>query len=352
MKEKLKKVLITGVSGALGSRVVIDLLQNGFKVRALYRNKKSLDNFRRNIAYYTFSSEEIYSQIEWVEGDVTDYISILNAVEGIDIVCHCAALVSFRAEDFQLLKGINVGGTANIVDACLEKGVKKICHISSIAALGRDMEGYITDEKSLFIPGKKHSGYSNSKYLSEMEVWRGIHEGLECVILNPSVILSPGDWSSGNSGFYNSIYKGLRFYTHGSTGFVDGNDISWIIIKLLDNDIWDKCVNERFVLNSSNLTYKEFFSKVAASLNLKAPDIKVSKLVLGIFWRVSYLFGKISGKPPVITRETAETSLRLTAYDGSKITKRIGFNYKDIEDTITALGKMYLNSIAIKSKKQ
>lgn len=345
MKEKINNVLITGVSGALGSRVVIDLLQNGFKVRALYRNKKTIENFYRNIKNYTLYPDEIYSQIEWAEGDVTDYISILNSVEGVDMVCHCAALVSFRTEDFQLLKEINVGGTANIVDACLEKGVRKICHISSIAALGRDIDGYISDEKSFFIPGKKHSGYSNSKYLSEMEIWRGIHEGLECVILNPSVILSPGDWSSGNSGFYNSIYKGLKFYTPGSTGFVDVKDISGIIIKLMEDDVWDKCVNERFVLNSSNLTYKEFFSKVAASLNLKAPEIKVNKVVLGIFRRLLFLLSIISGKPPLISKETAETSFRSTAYDGSKITKRLAFEYEDIDKTIKELGTMYLESV-------
>ncbi len=344
MEEIINKVLVTGASGALGSKVVFDLLQNGFKVRAIYRNKVSIDNFYSNIINYSLSPDEIYSQIEWIEADVADYVSILNAVEGVDLVCHCAAMVSFRTEDAQFLKEINVGGTSNIVDACLEKGVKKICHISSIAALGRDIDGYISDEKSFFIPGKKHSGYSNSKFLSEMEIWRGIHEGLECVILNPSVILSPGDWASGNSGFYNSVYKGLRFYTPGSTGFVDVNDISKVIIKLMDENVWDKCVNERFVLNSSNLTYKEFFSKVAVSLNLKAPDIKVSKLVLEIFWRLSLLISKISGKSPLITKETAATSFRSTAYDGSKISKRLDFQYKDIDETINELGIKYLNS--------
>lgn len=336
--------MVTGASGALGSKVVIDLLQNGFKVRAIYRNKVSIDNFNRNIINYSLTPDEIYSQIEWIEADVVDYLSILNAVDGVDLVCHCAAMVSFRTEDAQFLKEINVGGTSNIVDACLEKGVKKICHISSIAALGRDIDGYISDEKSFYIPGKKHSGYSNSKYLSEMEIWRGIHEGLECVILNPSVILSPGDWSSGNSGFYNSVYKGLRFYTPGSTGFVDVNDISKVIIKLMDENVWDKCANERFVLNSSNLTYRDFFSKVAVSLNLKAPDIKVSKLVLDIFWRLSLLISKISGKSPLITKETARTSFRATAYDGSKISKRLDFQYKDIDETIDELGIKYLNS--------
>ncbi len=344
LKDKGKRVLVTGATGMVGSRLALDLILRGNKVRAIFRSKESIRNFISNIGFYNSDSQKIVDEIEWVEGDMTDYSSILKAVEDIDIVYHCAALVSFNPDDFISLKEINIAGTSNIIDACLLQGVKRVCHVSSIAALGRYEAGITVNEESSFIPGKRHSGYSLSKFHSEMEVWRGIYEGLEAVIVNPSVVLSPGSWGKGNADFFDSIKKGFKFYPPGSTGFVDVRDVSEAIVMMTDDDNWQKCMYQRFLLSSQNLSYRDFFSKVAKSINVKAPNIKVSKNILEIFWRVVWLFSKISGRKPVITKENAQTSVRKSIYDGTKITRIIGFEYRNIDDTIAEIGELYLKS--------
>lgn len=339
------KVLVTGATGMLGSRLVSDLLIKGFSVRALCRNSSRIEQFEKNVGFYADNARSYLSQIEWIEADVLDYHAVLSAVDGVDYVFHCAAMVSFDSSEFTLMQDINISGTANIVDACLEKGVKRIFHVSSIAALGASENGFAANEETYWIPDKKHSGYSFSKYYSEMEVWRGINEGLESVIVNPSVILGPGEWTTGSPSFFENIYKRLKFYTSGSTGFVDVRDVSAALIALSVDEKWAKHKNKRFVLNSINLNYKDFFAMVANSVGKEPPKYFAPKLLLEIGWRAALMLSKISGSKVLISKETVRNSIQKKLFDGSKIIRAIGFSYRPIETTISEIGQMYLSDI-------
>lgn len=327
----------------LGARIVFDLLSQGLKVKAIYRNKNRIEQFTKNVSFYCKNEKELTELVEWVEVDVLDYLSVCNAVEGVDLVIHSAAMVSFHADDQQAMYEINIKGTANVVDACLFKGVKRICHVSSIAALGKEEEGELIDEESSWIPEQKHSGYQISKFHSEMEIWRGINEGLEAVIVNPSVILGPGEWHAGSPAFFNNIYKGMKFYPTGGTGFVDVRDVSSAIMNLIAEKNWSKAIQKRFLLNAENISYQRVFSLIAKSLNVKEPSMAANKKLLALAWRGAWLAGKLSGKKPLITRGSVGNAAKKQLFNGSRITKEFGFEYRPLETSIQEIGQLYLS---------
>jgi dihydroflavonol-4-reductase len=272
-----------------------------------------------------------------------DYESLCTAVEGVDLVIHSAAMVSFHSSDAALMYEINIQGTSNIVNACLLKGVSKFCQVSSIAALGKEDEGEMIDENSTWIPEKKHSSYAISKFHSEMEVWRGINEGLEAVVVNPSVILGPGEWHAGSPAFFNNIFKGMKFYPGGGTGFVDVRDVSAAILLLIEEKNWAASNKNRYLLNASNLAYKDAFIQIANALKVKAPSMLANKYLLSIAWRAAWVAGKIVGTKPLITKGSVGNASKMQLFNGSKITNEFGFVYRPIEQTFSEIGQMYLS---------
>jgi nucleoside-diphosphate-sugar epimerase len=341
LENRKEKVLVTGATGMLGSRLVFDLIQEGYDVRAIYRDKNRIGQFRKNVEYYGADSNSMANLVEWVEADLLDYFQLTKALDGIEMVYHCAAMVSFNPSDRSLMFHNNIKGTSNLVNICLEKGIKRICHVSSVASLGKTENGGLIDEETSWIPEKKHSGYSISKFHSEMEIWRGISEGLDAVIVNPTVIIGPGDWRSGSPAFFSEIDKGLKFFTNGINGFVDVRDVSKAMLLLTNESNIDSAINNRYVLNAVNLSYESFFKLIAVSIGAVPPKYQASKWMLGIVWKVLKWYGIFSGTKPLITRETVISATNKSAYDGSKITRMFGFRYREIEETIAEIGAMY-----------
>ena len=336
--------MVSGATGMLGARLVFDLIQKGERVRAIYRNKAKLEQFKTNIGYYAANVDELFHKVEWVEADVLKYSSLFEALKGVTVVCHCAAMVSFYKGDRPLMYETNIEGTRNMVNAALECGVEWFCHVSSIAALGKTDNGEAVNEETSWIPQKKHSGYSISKFHSEMEVWRGINEGLSAVIVNPSIILGPGDWNNGSPAFFDRIFNSLKFYTSGITGFVGVNDVSKAIIDLCEPEIRQKVVGNRFVLNSENRSYFDVFRQIAQVLKVKAPSIKAGKIMLALAWRAAWIMAKLSGTKPIITCETVQNATEISNYDGTKISRTTGMHYQPINEAINEVGAMYLKA--------
>lgn len=326
----------------LGARIVYDLLQAGYGIRAIYRNRKRIDQFIQNVSYYGNNAKDWSAEVEWVEADILDYPAICSAVEGVNYVIHSAAMVSFHSADQATMLDINVHGTENIVNACILNNISRLYHVSSIAAIGKEDEGVAISEKTNWVPEQKHSGYQISKFFSEMEVWRGINEGLEAVIVNPSVILGPGEWHAGSPAFYNNIAKGMKFYPTGGTGFVDVRDVSHIIFQMLEDENWEIVMGKRYLLNAENLPYKQAFEQIAQSLGVKAPSLPANKYLLAIAWRAAWLAGKLSGKKPLITRGSVSNASKKQLFDGSKICNDIGVTYRDLATSIAEIGEMYL----------
>jgi len=286
--------------------------------------------------------------IEWVEGDILEKEDLHDLLADVDQIYHAAAIISFDPRDRELMIHNNCTGTANLVDLALSMQIPKFCYVSSIAAIGSPPEGIEANEDHPWRNNMDHSAYSESKYLSEMEVWRAIFQGLNAVIVNPSVIIGPGDWKSGSSLLFSSVWKGLKFYTKGATGFVDVRDVTLAMTRLMGDDVWESVKNQRYILNAENISFRDLFSRIADSLHIKRPKYFAKDLLLNLAWRLSALKGFLTGKRPSITRETARSANRLSYYDGSKICRTIGFEYKPIEVSIDYFSKLFLQDLNLK----
>lgn len=252
-------------------------------------------------------------------------------MKGCDIVYHCAALVSFRKKDFRLMMNINRKGTANIVNVCLDLKIKKLCYVSSTAAVGKVRNGTIefAVESNKWIQSPLTSGYSISKYSAEKEVWRGIEEGLNAVIINPSIIFGPGDWNESSLSIFRTLKSGLKFYTKGSNAFVDVRDVVRAMITLQNSEI----NSERFLCTGTNIKFYDLFLLIAKELKVKPPSIFANSFMCGLAWRISALLSLI-GKKSALTRESVKSSQDNVEYDCSKIIKAIGLDFTSIEKTI------------------
>jgi dihydroflavonol-4-reductase len=315
-------ILVTGGTGLVGSHLIKQLVKQGRPVKALYRS--------------AILKIDGYQNVEWVQGDILDVVALQEAVQDVEEVYHCAAIVSFspRAKD-EMFK-TNIEGTANVVNACLEGGVKKLCFVSSVSALARMTTDREIDETMNWTEETSNSNYGKSKYLAEMEVWRGIGEGLQAVIVSPTLILGSGDWNKGSAGIFKSAYDEFPWYTEGVTGFVDVEDVVRAMIGLMDNNI----TKQRFIINEGNYTYKEVFTKIAKWFGKKPPHKKVTPFIASVVWRLEAIKAKLSGKDPLLTRETANTAQTVVHFNNSKLKKFLpDFEYTPLDETIQRVCK-------------
>ena len=282
-------ILVTGGTGLVGAHLLLKLTENEVSVRAIYRK---IDTIKKTKALFRmYQKEAFFFKIEWIQADIIEVPSLEIAFKNIDYVYHCAGLLSYNPADESKLRKTNIEGTANIVNFCLHYNVKKLCHVSSIAALGdidpNEKQITETTEWNAEIP---HSDYAISKYGAEMEIWRGQREGLNVVIVNPGVIFGAGFLNQGSGLFFSEVKKGFHFYTNGSTGYVGVTDVVKIMIQLMKSEI----VGERFTVVAENLSFKEVIFSIAENLKVSKPTFEAKPWILSIAWRidclVSFLF--------------------------------------------------------------
>ncbi|MBT3207189.1 MAG: NAD-dependent epimerase/dehydratase family protein [Bacteroidetes bacterium] len=331
-------VFVTGGTGFLGAHLLYHIISKGEQVRALKRKNSNLDEVKRVFSYHNKENEtDLFAKIEWLEGDLLDYNSILECLDGIRYVYHAGAIVSFQSDDKSKMIINNVQGTSNIVNASLETGVKKFCHVSSIAALGSAEPGELIDEKSERKSVSKNAGYSISKFHSELEVWRGIAEGLNAVIVNPSIILGSGFWEKGSSKIFHKVSDGLKFFTKGISGYVDVHDVCEIMIRLMKSEI----SGERFCLNSENLSFESILKKIAGKLKKEPPNIYANPFLTEIAWRLEFLKKLIFNKTPIISRQSAKSAHSKKYFSNKKIIELLDYNFIPIDNTIKEICKNY-----------
>ncbi len=322
-------ILLTGGTGIVGSHLLFELTKQGQQVRALKRKDSNIDVVEKIFQWYNPENPvQQYQLIQWVEGDIADIFSLREALKDIEYVFHCAAVVSFIPSERPKMLKINIDGTANLVNACLLEGVKKLCHCSSIAAVGRPDKGTWVDESLIWKTSQKNSFYSISKFGAEREVWRGSEEGLEVVIVNPSVIIGPGDPNRSSARLFTTVKNGLRFYSSGSSGFVDARDVAFAMKILMEKEIF----NERYILNSENFSYKELFEIFARHARVRPPFFKAGKLLSEIAWRLEKARSMITGSNPLITKETARSANSRYRFSNQKIIQDLGIKFKSVED--------------------
>jgi len=320
-------ILVTGGTGLLGAYVLRELLRHDQPIRAIYRER-----------YPQMLSKQELSRIEWMQGDILDPMLLEEQMEGVEELYHCAGVVSFHPRRKNDMMKINVEGTANVVNAALAAGVRKMVHVSSVSALGRKRDNETVTESSKWSAEANLSNYGESKFLAEMEVWRGISEGLEAVIVNPTIILGYGNWNSGSAAIFKNAHQEFPWYTDGVSGFVDASDVArtmWLLMK-------GRTSGECFIINGQNLTFRRVFTEIALAFGKKAPHLKVTPLIAGLVWRWEKMKSMLTGSEPLLTRETAHTARLHVYFDNSKVIEALpGFQFQEISEIIPGLCKEY-----------
>lgn len=322
--------LVTGATGLLGSHVVLKLLQQGKTVVAAKQSSSDLTKVKHCFSYYTKDAETLFNRIKWVDLDITDVYSIEEALNGIEHVYHCAGFVSFLEKDFPKLTLLNETGTANLVNACVAKKIRSFCHASSLSTINNaDYEGELS-EKIFWKTSGKESSYAISKYNAEREVWRGIEEGLNAVIVNPGFILAPGFWKQSSGKIFAFCKNGNMFYTDGSTAYVDVNDVVEVMVQLMDKQIF----NERFILIENSYTFKDIFTQIQQKFGRSAPSIKSGIYLLQIGRIADAIFSTITGKDRVLTTNTIRTAIGHKKYSNLKVKNALSFSFKPIKEVL------------------
>jgi dihydroflavonol-4-reductase len=327
-------ILITGITGLVGSFTAKRFLEAGYKVAGLKRANSDLSLL-----------QGIENQIVWHEGDILDIMSLEKAMANIEYVIHTAAIVSFAPKDRDRMFKTNIEGTANVVNLCLENDIKKLCFVSSVAALGRSIsnekkaENVISiDEKNTWEESPLNSNYAKTKYLAEMEVWRGEAEGLNCVVVNPSLILGEADWNKSSTQLLKYVFDEHKFYPQGNLNYVDVQDVAECILELTTHEI----SGEKFILSAGEITYKDFFEKVASRFHKKAPNTLVPPALTAILWRLETVRTFFTGNAPLITKETALSSSHSFKYPNDKIKQTLGFEFKSLDESLDRICKNLL----------
>lgn len=327
---------ITGGTGLVGSRLIFDLVKSGEKVVALKRKETSSEKAEKIWACYTDDVAGIAENVTWIDGDLLDLDTLERFLQPNSDIYHCAAQVSFNPKDNEKIKEVNVQGTANLVNVSLQKGVRKFCHVSSIGAIGSKVNGSIVTEETPWLDAGK-SNYSLSKYYAEMEVWRGMAEGLNAVIVNPAVILGAGNWLQGSPELFSRVAKGMKYATLGSTSYVSVEDVTKAMICLMNAEVSD----QRFILAERTLTYKALFEHISKALNINTNFKTASVKLTGLVWRFEKLNSLVRGKLPRLTKHTHRIAHKEDAYSGDKIKQFVDFEYTDLLQSINDIAAVY-----------
>ncbi|MCS6933935.1 MAG: NAD-dependent epimerase/dehydratase family protein [Chitinophagales bacterium] len=323
--------LVTGATGFLGSYLVKHLLKHGEKVRATYRPGSDFSLLG-----------DAKEQVEWVEADVLDVCALQEAMRGINHLYHCAAVVSFLPREYEVMMKVNVEGTANVMNIAMYAGVKKVMHVSSVAALGFPNSNKVIDENHIDPSINNRPAYYVSKHYGEREAWRAAAEGLEVVVVCPSTILGAGWWDEPPNSIFRLVHEGLNFYTGATHGFVDVRDTAACMYELMQSG---QSSRKRFIITSANMTLKSIIDLISESLGVSPPRVHAGDVLLGVAWRLEGIKSLITGKSPVITRDMANISATSFSFSNRKISEFLGYTFRPVEDTIRQTAAAYLDSV-------
>lgn len=320
-------VFVTGATGLLGSFISRRLIEEGYQVRALRRAESNLELVR-----------DVKDQIEWVEGDILDTVALEQQLEGVAGVIHCAALVSYDSRDEARMLKVNVEGTANLVNACLRKKLDYFLHLSSVAAIGKSKEASSMESRAESRIDESQqtnieafaTAYARSKYLAELEVWRGISEGLPAAIINPSLVLGPGQWNQSSTKIFKYIWDENRFYINGMANYVDVRDVTTVALRLLKQRI----TGERFIVSAGSIPYRDLFNSIAQAFDKKPPTTLVKPGFIRIASVLDGIKSRITGQPPLVTNELQQIARNTHTYDSTKVQQATNITFNPLLHTL------------------
>lgn len=312
-------VLVTGATGLIGSYICRKLINQGYAVKALKRANSDLKLV-----------QDIQHQINWIDGDLMNLSEMDEYLQGVQQLIHCAAVVSYDSKDEVLMQQVNVESTAHLVNASIRHNIGYFLHISSVASIGKDKLSDLSTEETQWVEGEKTTAYARSKHQSELEVWRGWAEGLNATIINPSLVLGPGDWHKSSTQVFKYVWEENRFYTGGIVNYVDVRDVAEVALRLLKSGI----KGERFIVSAGSVSYQELFNTIAKAFGKKPPRIRVRGFMIKLAILLDKIRAILTGKSPMVTDDLEQVSKNQHTYDNAKIKQAIKIDFTDFKDTV------------------
>ncbi|MEB8345921.1 SDR family NAD(P)-dependent oxidoreductase [Flavobacteriaceae bacterium KMM 6898] len=329
-------VLVTGGTGLVGSHLLFTLVQQGVQVRAIHRAESDLSRVEKIFSYYSEQSLKLFDNIEWVVADINNVPQLEKAFENIDQVYHCAALISFDPKDYEQLHKVNVEGTANIVNLCIANNIEKLCYVSSIAAIGKSNGNEKATEENDWQQSPANV-YAITKTAAELEVWRGSQENVPIVVINPGIILGPGFWVTGSGQLFQRAIKAPKYYPPGGSGVVPVSDVVTIMTTLMNSDI----KNERFIVISQNLTYRDILEKLTKAMKLEPPKKQIPIWALEILWRLDWFWCLITNARRNLTKASVYSLKNREFYSNAKLVERLDYKFGSLDKTISFSTKKF-----------
>ncbi len=329
---------VTGGSGLVGSHILLELAKKNEPIVALKRTATDLSVVKELFSTNKLSSE--FGNIKWVDGDLSDINVLIEHLKGCENIYHTAALVSFGSSDRLELIETNIEGTSNLVDAALVIKPKKLIYLSSTSAIGKQPKTKVIKETNEWNSDHKNGHYSFSKHYAEREVWRGVEEGLNAVMLNPAVILGPGKWGTSSTRMFSTVFDGLQFYTKGGNAFVDVRDVAQIAVKLAESSI----TNERFLVLSENRSFRDIMNLIAKGLDKTPAKYLASPFMGYLAGLYSEIWSVLSGSNPLITRDSSRSANSIQEYSNKKILSAIQHEFIPIEKSVADTCALFLKT--------
>lgn len=280
---------------------------------------------------------DVADRVTWYMGDILDIPSLDAAIAPQIDVIHAAAIVSFVPKDRDQMEKVNVEGTANVVNVCLKAGVRKLGYVSSVAALGKPVakegesgESVVITENQKWEDSPLNSNYAKTKYRAELEVWRGVAEGLNVVMVNPTVVLGAGDWTRSSLQLIKYVQDERPFYTDGLVSYVDVLDVAESLYRLMQSDV----TAERYILSGGTIPYRTLLQQIASAIGKRPPTVRVPPLLTQVLWPIEAVRSWLTGRAPLITRETARSASAQYRFDGQRIGQVTDFQYRPLTETL------------------
>jgi len=309
--------VVTGAAGHVGGNLIRTLIEEGRVVRALVRkDKAAVEN----------------TGAELVHGDLTDLDSLIKAFEGADVVYNLAAKISIVGDKDGSVHNTNVVGARNVVEACIQCGVKKLVHFSSTHALMQHPYSQPVTEESIRVTAENSAPYDTSKANGELEILKGVERGLDAVICNPSAILGPNDFKPSRMGevLQRLSKRQVPGLVKGGYNWVDVRDVVKGAIAAEKNGK----AGESYLLTGEWLSMKELSLVVEKITGVKSPGMVVPMWMAYLAVPFSLLVAWITGKEPLFTNDALSALKCNRNILHEKATKELGYNPRPIEETI------------------
>lgn len=317
-----QRILVTGGTGLLGSYLLRWFKKQGYSnLTGTFQNPKAV------------IPEDLQQGVVWKRLRLPDIPDAFDVIANQDWVIHSAGLVSYFKEDKYKLLEVNQQGTEHIVNACIAHDIQHLVYIGSISALGKEANHVTLTESNPWLQNKFSTSYALSKYLGEVEAWRGAAEGLNVSVILPSIILGSGDWHRSSLQLVDRVVNATPLYPGGRTGYVDVRDVAAFCGNLLENNL----SGDRWILSAQNMTYKEIYEQLGNALSLKRTFREAPRLLAKYVLLATNLKSGRLSFPEFVDQVYASFY-----YDNSKSKTLSGFQYRPMEETLRDVAKAYL----------